>query len=79
MEEVIVFSAHHIKIMNEEILQKIKEQEVKIDAIYKSVEKTRKYFFWTLVITMVVIVLPLIGLLFALPSFLDTYTGTLEL
>lgn len=58
--------------MDEAILQKIVEQEKKIDAIYVSVEKTRKYFLWTMIITVGTIVLPLIGLLFAIPFFLNT-------
>jgi len=62
--------------MEEEILKKLEEQEKKIEAIYVSVEKTRKYFLWTLIITVVAIVLPLIGLVFAIPYFLDTILGT---
>jgi hypothetical protein len=50
----------------------------KIDAIYVSVEKTRKYLFWTFVITIALVVLPLIGLLFAAPAFLSSYTSTLQ-
>lgn len=46
----------------------------KINAIYISVEKTRKYFFWTMIITIVLFILPIIGLLFAIPSFLSTYS-----
>lgn len=45
----------------------------KLDAIYKSVEKTRRYFFWTLVISLSFVVLPAIGLLFAIPRFLSVY------
>ncbi|MFA6386605.1 MAG: hypothetical protein WCW04_02445 [Candidatus Paceibacterota bacterium] len=55
--------------------QKLDEMNKKIDAIYASVEKTRKYFKWTMIITVVVLVLPLIGLLFALPSFMANYVG----
>lgn len=44
---------------------------MKIDAIYKSVEKTRKYIMWTAIITIAVIVLPLIGLVFVIPSYLS--------
>ncbi len=44
----------------------------KIDAIYKSVEKTRKYMLWTGIITVAMIILPLIGLAFAIPSYLGT-------
>lgn len=57
--------------------QKLALLEQKIDAIYKSVEKTRKYFFWTMVITIALVVLPAIGLVFAIPSFINTYTNVL--
>lgn len=53
--------------------------EKKLDAIYVSVEKTRKYFKWTMIISIVVIVLPLIGLLFAIPAFLSSYSGLTNL
>ncbi len=43
--------------------------ETKIDAIYVSVEKTRKYFKWTMIVTVVLFVVPLIGLVFAIPAF----------
>lgn len=48
--------------------------ERKIDQIYISVEKTRKYFLWTMIITVALFVLPLIGLIFAIPSFLSQYS-----
>ena len=63
--------------MDEEIKQKIEEQSVKIDAIYKSVEKTRKYFQITLWITILLFVLPLVALIFIVPSFLSSYTNAL--
>ena len=47
-------------------------QDEKLDAIYKSVEKTRKYFLWTLIISVALIVLPLIGMIFAIPAFLNS-------
>ncbi len=52
--------------------------EAKIDAIYVSVEKTRKYFMWTLIITVALFVLPLIGLAFAIPAFMNNYVGSLQ-
>lgn len=64
--------------MYPETENKIAELEKKIDAIYESVEKTRKYFFWTMVVTLVVLVLPLIGLLFVIPSFLGNYTEAIN-
>lgn len=48
----------------------IEAQEEKINKIYISVEKTRKYFLWTMIITVALFVLPLIGLAFAIPTFL---------
>ena len=60
------------------IIQKLEEQQKKIDAIFVSVEKTRKYFLWTMIITIALFVLPLIGLLFAIPSFLNTYTTNIS-
>jgi hypothetical protein len=58
--------------------QKIAELEAKIDAVYKSVETTRKYMKWTSIITVAVIVLPLIGLAFAIPSFMTNYVGQIQ-
>lgn len=56
----------------DEILKKLEEQDKKLEAIYRSAERTRKYFLWTLIITIVVIVLPLIGLIFAVPALLKS-------
>jgi type II secretory pathway component PulF len=61
--------------MEQEILKKIEEQDQKINAIYESVEKTRKYILMVTIATIVAFVLPLIGLLFLIPSFISTYTG----
>lgn len=61
--------------MDEVILKKLAEQEKKIDAVYESVEKTRKYFLWTLIASVVMFVLPLIGIMFAIPFLLTTLSG----
>lgn len=50
----------------------------KIDAIYESVEKTRKYFQIVMWVTLAMVVLPVIGLIFAIPAFLNSYTSSLE-
>jgi len=64
--------------MDQDILKRLAAQEEKIEKIYISVEKTRKYILWTGIITLAIFVLPLIGLLFIMPSFIDTYTQTLQ-
>jgi len=62
--------------MEPELSEKIDDIERKIDAVYKSAEKTRKYFFWTLIISIAVIILPLIALIFLIPYFLKTINLT---
>jgi len=57
-------------LMDQEILKKFEEQDKKLDAIYQSVEKMRKYFLWTLIATIATIILPLIGLIIIIPWFL---------
>ena len=52
--------------------------EKKIDDIYASVEKTRKMILWTAVVTAAVIILPLIAMMFVIPSFISNYTDTLN-
>ncbi|MCR4281301.1 MAG: hypothetical protein NUV88_03150 [Candidatus Kaiserbacteria bacterium] len=59
----------------QELGRKIDALERKIEAVYVSAEKTRKYFLTIIIISVVAFVLPLIGLLFAIPSFLSTYSN----
>lgn len=65
--------------MDQDLKIKLEEQAVKIDAIYKSVEKTRKYFLMIIWVTVIAVVLPLIGLVFAIPKFLSTYSDITSL
>ncbi len=58
--------------MNEDILSKLAEHDAKLDAIFQSSEKMRKYFLWTMIISVAVIVLPLIGMVLVLPSFFNS-------
>lgn len=67
--------------MNQEIetlTQQLKEQGAKIDAMYISVEKLRKYFLITVWVTLATVVIPIIGLAITVPSFLNTYTSTVN-
>ena len=58
--------------MENEILKKLEEQGRRIEEIFVSVEKTKKYFLWTLIISLAFVVLPIIGLIFIIPQFLNT-------
>jgi len=62
----------------EKLNQIIQNQEQKIDKIYISVEKTRKYLLWTMIATIAFFVLPLIAMTLFLPSLIGTYTETLS-
>lgn len=59
--------------MEEEILKKMEEQDKKLQEIHRSVEKMRKYFLWTIIISVVFIILPLIALVFIIPQFLNSF------
>lgn len=56
-----------------ELQRRLDAIEKKIDDVYVSAEKTRKYFLGVIIVSVVAFVLPLIGLLFAIPSLLSTY------
>lgn len=58
--------------MEKEILIKMEENKKRIEEIYISVEKTRKYFLWALIFNVAVIVLPFLGLILIIPWFLQT-------
>lgn len=62
--------------MEQDILRRLDEQDNKLEAIYTSVEKTRKYFMWTIIVSLLTVVLPLIALMFVLPSFIQSLTGS---
>lgn len=64
--------------MEDQIIKKLEENSQKLNKTYESVEKIRKYFFWTLIITIAVFILPLIAILFIVPSFMSNYSATLE-
>jgi hypothetical protein len=57
--------------MDPQLEQKLAEQDQKLDKIYASIEKMRKYFFWTMIITIATIVLPLLALIAVVPWFLS--------
>lgn len=65
--------------MEPELSERLALQEKKLDAIYASVEKTRKYFLWTLIATAVTFALPLIGIMIAIPWLLSTLSSAYQI
>ncbi len=64
--------------MDEYIIKKIKEQEEKLDKIYISVEKTRKYFLFTMIGTLLIFIIPVVVILILIPRILSFYSGVLN-
>lgn len=65
--------------MEQEIITRLQAQEELLQKVYISTEKTRKYFLWTMWGTVILFVLPLVGLVFAIPAFLSSYSSMLSL
>jgi type II secretory pathway component PulF len=64
---------------NEEtILEMVSRNQELLQKTYKSAEKTRKYLLYTAIITILMIILPVIGLLLIIPQFLQTYSDMTE-
>ncbi len=66
--------------MDAELSARLDTLEKKLDDTYKSAEKTRRYILFIVILTLVAFVLPLLGLIFAVPAMLASYgdlvTGT---
>lgn len=65
--------------MDPELKNRLDAIEQKLEATYISAEKTRKYFLVAAIISVAAIVLPLVGLVFAIPSFLADYSTMMTL
>lgn len=61
--------------MEQDILNKLSEQEARLSEIQKTVRQLHTYFKWTLIITVLVVVLPAIGMVFAIPLYLKALSG----
>jgi|GEM_PF-583824 len=57
---------------------RLDEIAAKADAAYRAAEKVRRYLFWTGVVTVALIILPMIGLVFAIPAFMSSYVAPLQ-
>ncbi len=60
--------------MDQELKNRLDVMDRKLDAIFVSAEKTRKYFLIAMVVSLIAFVLPLVGLVFAIPSFMSSYS-----
>lgn len=61
----------------ERLLAAVEAQGKKLDEVAESVRRVRQYMFWTAIITLAFFVLPLIGLLLVIPSYVNTLSAGL--
>ncbi len=52
--------------------------EKKVDEIKKMIRLIKKIFIWTVVVSAAMIILPLIGIAFAIPSVISSYGSLLQ-
>lgn len=57
--------------MEQELHERLEALEVKINEIHEATRKTQQYLKITAWVTVIVLVLPMIGLLFAIPAMLS--------
>lgn len=65
--------------MEEIIKGQLAAQDEKLEAIYTSVEKTRKYLLIIMWSTVAMIVLPFLLALIVVPTLISTYSSTMGL
>ena len=64
--------------MDADLQKRLDDQDKKLEEIRRSVEKTRKYFLWTLIVTAVCFFAPLIGIMIVIPQLLEYYRQALN-
>lgn len=74
----IIIGVRYTVDMENEILAKLQAQDVKLEAMYTSVEKTRKYLQVIVWVTVITVLLPLLGLIIGIPVFINSYMSQFE-
>lgn len=60
---------------DQETFEGLKKLEEKLDRVYDSVERTRKYMLWSLIMQIAVVLLPLVILMLAVPFILSSVSN----
>jgi len=62
----------------EQILELLKQNQDLLEKTHASAEKTRKYFLYSMIFTVVAFLLPVLALAFILPAFITSYTESMS-
>ncbi|MEK7509140.1 MAG: hypothetical protein AAB605_00320 [Patescibacteria group bacterium] len=65
--------------MDIDLAQKLQEQDAKLEEIRGSVRAMKRYFQITFWVTIIFFVLPLLGLLYAVPKAMNSYLGSVNI
>lgn len=63
--------------MDTHIAEQLKNLEAKLDAVQVDVQKTRRYLQIISWVTVLMVVLPAVGLIIVIPMFINLYTSSL--
>ncbi|HUO50456.1 MAG TPA: hypothetical protein VMU25_02760 [Candidatus Paceibacterota bacterium] len=58
---------------DQELRQRLETMEKQMAEVYAMAKRLYRIIFWTVVVSIAVFVLPLIGLMFEIPSLINTY------
>jgi len=61
--------------MESDLQKKISELEQKIDQMQQTLDQFKQYFKWTMILSIVFFVLPLIAVVIILPMLMNTLAG----
>ena len=61
--------------MDEEMRQKLDAMEKQMAEVYAMAHRLYRIIFWTVIASVVLFVVPLIGLFFEIPSLINTYAN----
>lgn len=59
----------------EELKSKMEALEKKVGELERTVKMIKRIFLWTIIISVALFILPLIGLVFVIPQFLSNYAS----
>lgn len=62
----------------EQILAMLSQNQEIMQKTYESAEKTRKYFLYSVILTILMFLLPIVGLMLIIPQFLESYSNISE-
>ena len=61
--------------MDEETKQRLERMEKQMEEVYAMARRLYRIILWAVIVSVVIFVVPLIGLMFEIPSLINTYAN----